>query len=1297
VLTTEPATLPAASPSSAGSVSKFRRLASRLIVPTTAPKCDGLRVAFDVEADGLARDATKIHTIVIADLDSDQVDQYGPDQIGAGLAHLSRAAYLAAHNATGFDVPVLRRLYGWQPQGRIVDTLVAGRVILPNLEDLDDKAAAMGDPKLGHKLRGRYSIEAWGMRLRIPKVGIDITDWSQWTPAMQERCVGDTLICKTLWQFLQPDGYSQHALDLETRAAEICEQITAAGVPFDVNAAEQRRQQWTARRTEIGAELQRQFPGVNLASRKQLGALLESKGWVPEARTEKTRQAKIDDETLESLPALFPEFAGLAEYTLLARRIAALSTGKEAWCAHVAADGRIHGGLIHIGTPHSRAKHLAPNIAQVPNPKRGKPFAVECRSLFRAADGWTFVCCDQAGLQDRGFAHYLSKYDDGAYARAFIDGLDPHWKTATDLGLIAPGTALDKANKIHAAIREGAKSFRYAFLYGAGSARAGHIVANIIRTVMQIEPSNELHRQFFGTAERPSENKLKQIGKAAISKFIRGTPGLQRLRAKLEDGARHYGWLPGLDGRRVPVRSLHTALNFLVTSSEAIIAKRWLVHVYDELNERFRYGWDGDVAITLWVHDEIACCCRPEIADEIGAIMVKHAKEPAEFYKFKVPLDASYKIGKSWAGDLPDSAAIFSEHLDSGPSEKTHQRPFLSVEPDRDHCAAVENPENSGAGDDLDSIVIEDWSHIDVGAIKAQPAHPGDGRGGDYPHGEQRSGKRVAVYLYRNHLGEPHTKVEKRSVPGKHAQYPQSFRVNGAWATKKPAGWLKVPYRLPEMLAALAKNPATDVYCPEGEKDCETLAALDLIATTSSEGATNPKSKKGSNWTPELGKWFAGVRRLFILEDNDAPGRNFAREKANALAGIVPDIRIVSFSDVPETEDVTYWLEHGHGKDDLLARCESAPAYSGGSLESLSMADVKMEAIDWLWPGRFALGKLGLLVGLPDEGKSTLLCYVAGRLTNPALAWPNDEGSPPRCGTVLLLTGEDSPADTLVPRLTAADADPHRVVIVQMVRDRDVKDGRERRRMFSLADDLGLLRQKIEQIGDVIAIEIDPITAYLGTGKTGVDSFRDTDVRAVLGPLIQLANDFRIAVIAIMHFNKKTDVTNALLRISNSLAFGGVARHVFAVTKDAANSRRLVARAKNNIASEDDNRTLAFHFATKQVGKDHRDGRVIEAPFIEFEPGYVDVTATEALSAVNENKAPGALDDAKDFLREILVAGGGRALKADIEEAAEAEKIADKTLRRAKKALKVQAEKDRSTAEGKWFWILADDDDGGGL
>jgi DNA polymerase I-like protein with 3'-5' exonuclease and polymerase domains len=260
----------------------------------------------------------------------------------------------------------------------------------------------------------------------MPKVGADLEDFSTFTPEMMERCVGDTLICKRVWQLLQPDGYSQYALELEHRVAPICNEIAATGIYFDCDAAKMLEQQWTTRRAELEAQLLKQFPGTNLNSRQQIGALLEAKGWVPEARTEKTKQPKIDDETLETIADQFQEFVGLSEHYVLGRRLGQLVNGKKAWMKSVAADGRIHGGLIHVGTPHGRAKHVEPNLAQVPNPKRGKPLATECRSLFKAKDGWVLVACDQAGLQDRGFAHYLAEHDGGAYAKDFLAGFDTH-------------------------------------------------------------------------------------------------------------------------------------------------------------------------------------------------------------------------------------------------------------------------------------------------------------------------------------------------------------------------------------------------------------------------------------------------------------------------------------------------------------------------------------------------------------------------------------------------------------------------------------------------------------------------------------------------------------------------------------------------------------------------------------------------------------------------------------------------------------------------------------------------------
>ena len=204
---------------------------------------------------------------------------------------------------------------------------------------------------------------------------------------------------------------------------------------------------------------------------------------------------------------------------------------------------------------------------------------------------------------------------------------------------------------------------------------------------------------------------------------------------------------------------------------------------------------------------------------------------------------------------------------------------------------------------------------------------------------------------------------------------------------------------------------------------------------------------------------------------------------------------------------------------------------------------------------------------------------------------------------MILFSAEDDPSDTVVPRLAAAGADSKS--------HRDRQDGSFEAgndRMFSLQSDLVMLRRKIGEVGDVVLVLIDPISAYLGVGK--MDSYRTTDVRAVLGPLVDLAAELKISIVAIMHFNKKVDITNALLRISDSLAFSAAARHVYGVINDTDNKRKLMVRAKNNLAANTaEQTTLAFTFAAREVGDDPNACKTIVAPYIVWEPDYVDVTA----------------------------------------------------------------------------------------
>jgi DNA polymerase I-like protein with 3'-5' exonuclease and polymerase domains len=630
----------------------FTSLARRYIANGGTAGARGLRLAIDVEANGLLADASRIHCVVVAGIDDDSLEAYGPDQIPAALEHLVRADYLTGHNIAGFDLPLLQKVCAWSPapMTTVVDTLITSRLVFPHLAELDEIAAAMSKCSCG-QIRGSYSLEAWGARLGMPKIGADIADWSAWTPAIQERCVGDVRLTKALWRFLCPEGCDQRALALEHRVAEICEQLEVDGMPFDAAEAERLYDLWQARRAELARQLHEQFPAVtNFNSRKQIAELLEGRGWVPDRRSEKTGQPVVDEDVLETLPELFPEFGGLAEYFMLGHRIGQLKTGPRSWLNNTGADGRIHGVILHIGQPHHRAKHLHPNLAGIPNSKKGAPFGDECRRLFRHPGDWVFVTADQANLQDRAFAHYLAKYDGGARAAAFAAGKDQHWLTALALGFGAEGLERDKENKVHTAIREGAKRFNYAFLYGAGAPRLGRIVGDIVRTLQHLGAGSDLRQRLFGGAEHPSEATLKRVGKNMLERFLRATPGLAQLRFVLKAQFRRCGWLPGLDGRRVPGGADYKCLNRIVTAAEAVVCKHWLAAVDTELRERFAYGWAGDVVIVAWVHDEIVICCRPDIAEDVGQLVVRHAKKAGAHYEFRVPLEAEFKIGRDWAG-----------------------------------------------------------------------------------------------------------------------------------------------------------------------------------------------------------------------------------------------------------------------------------------------------------------------------------------------------------------------------------------------------------------------------------------------------------------------------------------------------------------------------------------------------------------------------------------------------------------------------------------------------------------------
>ena len=362
---------------------------------------------------------------------------------------------------------------------------------------------------------------------------------------------------------------------------------------------------------------------------------------------------------------------------------------------------------------------------------------------------------------------------------------------------------------------------------------------------------------------------------------------------------------------------------------------------------------------------------------------------------------------------------------------------------------------------------------------------------------------------------------------------------------------------------------------------------------------------------------------------------------------------------------------------EALERLSAEQATASEEVEVDSAEGVKVESIDWLWDKRFALGKLGLIGGNPERGKGLIYCDMVSRITRGA-PWPCNEGKAEE-GHCIIIQQEDDLADTVVPRLAAAGAVLSKVALINMIRKTDGSA----RRVLDLAHDWPKLWGVVDQLRgenkNPLLLVIDPLAAYIGR----LNAASGNEVRSALAPLVDMLKHFHLAGLGIMHFNKKIDVDNALARISDSVAFGALARHCFVATDDPENERRLLVKAKNNLAP--DVKALSYTIRPVLAGADHRDGRAIYAPRIEWGYEHVEVRAVQAMRAENGGtSASNPRNEAKELLRQILPLA-----QKEVEERAKVEMISMKTLRRAKKELGVISEKDG--IKGGWIWRLPED------
>lgn len=546
-----------------------------------------MNVILDIETDAL--NATKIHCIVTKNVDTGQVNLWKGDECYTSFPKFAKGvSKFIMHNGISFDAPTLNRLTGTKLNvSNVEDTLILSQLLFPT--------------------RKKHSLESWGENLGFNK--IDFHDFSELTEEMVTYCIRDVDITYRLWLKIKEEKYEKYrkAIDLEYRVRHIVDIQERNGFTLDVQKATCLQAELTDKASVIEEKLQEKYPPItqervsektgkrlkdkiivfNPSSRQQIAARLMEQGWKPDNFTP-TGHPIVDEGTLKNLD--IPEAQMIAEYLLLNKRTAQIKS----WLELLEEDGKVHGKVLTLKAISGRMAHFGPNMAQVPAVY--SPYGKQCRACWSSSSpDRVLVGCDASSLELRCLAHYM-KDDD--YTKEVVEG-DIH-------------TANQKAAGL--ATRDQAKTFIYAFIYGAGSAKIGSIVG--------------------GSATE---------GQNLIDNFLDSLPSLAELRSKVDNKARS-GYIPGLDGRKLHVRHQHAAMNLLLQGAGAIICKQWVVFI-DQLIKKHRL----DVKLVASIHDEYQFDCRKDQAEQFGKLTREAMKLTEKELNVRCPLDSEYKVGLNWS------------------------------------------------------------------------------------------------------------------------------------------------------------------------------------------------------------------------------------------------------------------------------------------------------------------------------------------------------------------------------------------------------------------------------------------------------------------------------------------------------------------------------------------------------------------------------------------------------------------------------------------------------------------------
>lgn len=579
-------------------------------------------IVFDIETDGLLDTTKRFWCGWLYDSYTDLYTGYTDlDEFFDALNKYGTSGYsIVGHNICKFDIPALKKLKGerfaFDVRDVCIDTLVLARLIYSNIKDTD--VGLMRSGRLPKALYGSHSLKAYGYRMGELKgtYGEHEGAWDKFTHEMYEYNKQDVVVTLKLFQKLMAKGYPLKAIQLEHDIAWVMAKQERNGFVFDKDQATKlyselagKRQvlyenlvskggSWTvykgdkiykrdnAKRGIKAGVPYPQYEEVtfNPNSRQHIAKVLMDRGWEPTEMTP-TGAPKVDEETLKTAKGI-DLTEDILEYLLINKRIAQLAEGDNAWLKLMKDDPdgytRIHGSVNPNGAVTGRATHAYPNVAQVPAGR--SPYGEECRSLFRVPTGWYEAGIDASGLELRCFAHFLYPYDHGEYVNEILNG-DIHTHNQKMAGLPT---------------RDQAKTMIYCMMYGGGDGKLGEVINGTAKD------GKALKERFFNAV--PAYKELcSDIERTLItsSEWVGGVNKVTwRKRAHPDNSNLSITHsILGLDRRVVYVRSPHSALNTLLQSAGALICKKWVCLVEENMRKAgYKHGWDGDFAMMAWVH-----------------------------------------------------------------------------------------------------------------------------------------------------------------------------------------------------------------------------------------------------------------------------------------------------------------------------------------------------------------------------------------------------------------------------------------------------------------------------------------------------------------------------------------------------------------------------------------------------------------------------------------------------------------------------------------------------------------------